>query len=135
MKKKLLIVSRNNLSAEFWKLQIRNKDINICKLQNPGLAILNIDTIRPDVVIVDNYFCTDDCDQWINETLTGILQTGFNCQVYCISSIYVFPENSEANKLQFVSYFPFNGEFLSILNSHFENLNSGSHFESQISSI
>ncbi|MBL4669482.1 MAG: hypothetical protein JKY30_09510 [Flavobacteriales bacterium] len=110
-KKKIFIISYNNLPIDFWKAHLDYKNVELWLWKSPKHAINNLPIIYPDIVIIDGYWAKKS----ILPCLIKVLNKKFISNVFCISP----KEESDARVIsidQRLSLSNFNNEVLKKIN-------------------
>jgi hypothetical protein len=121
MEKKLIIISRNLVSTDFWSTLITPANTSILKWNKTDYDIHNV---LPDVVVVDDYFSISDDNKWMREVVNF---TG-NCKsqpvILCLSPVFA-PSNSPDVLLStFTERYTFDQQFVDRLNLALAQSNS-----------
>ena len=87
--KKIFIVSFNELSIDFWKEYINFDNTELWHWKSPELAIDNLSTVWPDMVIVDGYFSTEDYLPFVDK----INKANICSDLYCLTPRVHINEN------------------------------------------
>lgn len=116
MASKILILSKNNISENFWRTVIRTDQTKILKWTNIDMTLLNLQSIFPDVIVVDDYFRSQGNDNWIKAIIEKITMTGYSKQIFCLSPVYSSELSKPNYDLLNLECYNFNEEFIDHLN-------------------
>lgn len=82
-KKKVFIISFNQLTIDFWKQHFNFKNAELFHWVNPEDGINNLKTIWPDVVVVDGYFSKEPYTPYLKK----ILKLKSNQKIFCLTPL------------------------------------------------
>ena len=80
-KKKIFIISYNNLPIDFWKAHLNYKNAKLWLWKSPEHALNNLSTVFPDIVIIDGYWAKES----ITSCLNKVLEKKFISKIFCLS--------------------------------------------------
>ena len=114
MKTRLYIISKNNVSTDFWELYVNKQTTDIFKFKSLEMLNMNIKENAPSVIIIDEYF-TDESNTWIRSILKHVLNSKHEFKLYVISSRFA-DLNSPYQLTNSINGYPFNSDFITDLN-------------------
>lgn len=107
MKRIVLIVSNNALTLNFWYQFVDAAKTEIRLVRSLEAAIPELYLSQPDLVIIDDYFNSDNQKQWIFEVAAGIKLSGYTCRIICLSPEGAIQHTAFINLLENTSLFNF----------------------------
>ncbi len=78
-KKKIFIISYNNLPIDFWKAHLNFENAQVWHWQNSEQAISNLTTVWPDIIIVDGYWAKKSFQPCIESILSKKMKIKLFC--------------------------------------------------------
>jgi len=82
-KKKVFLISFNQLTTDFWKQHLNFENAQLMHWKDPEQGIDNLDTIWPDVVIVDGYFAKES----YRACLRKVLKLKSIKKIFCLTPL------------------------------------------------
>ena len=86
---KLLGLSNNNISPEFWKTKIKSS-LRVCKVSNTDL-LNTVDDFAPNVILFDTYFLSGGCLNWMLDNLFKLGKSNYKGLLICLSPSFSEP--------------------------------------------
>ena len=82
-KKKVFIISFNKLDTNFWRQYLNFENSCLYHWSNPEQALNNLDTIWPDVIIIDAYFTQKPYEF----SLLKSIRLKSNIKIFCLTPL------------------------------------------------
>jgi len=79
--KKIFIISFNQLSTDFWKEHLSIDNSNYWHWKSPEIAMQNITTVWPDLIIIDGYWSKIPFKAYVKE----VLNIRSSIEVFCLA--------------------------------------------------
>jgi hypothetical protein len=82
-KKKVFLISFNQLTTDFWKQHLNFENSELFHWTNPEHGINNLNTIWPDVIIIDGYFSKESYETCLRKVI-GLKS---NLKIFCLTPL------------------------------------------------
>jgi hypothetical protein len=69
-KKKVFLISFNQLTTDFWKQHFNFENAQLFHWRIPEHGINNLNTVWPDVIIIDGYFSSKSYETFLRKVLS-----------------------------------------------------------------
>jgi DNA-binding response OmpR family regulator len=91
--KKVFLISFNRLTADFWKQHLNFENAQLFHWTSPPHGINKLNTVCPDVIIIDTYFSKKSYHTCLSE----VLKLAANQKIFCLT-----PLNKGHDKIVFI---------------------------------
>ncbi len=80
-KKKVFLISFNQLTTEFWRQHLNFDNVQLFHWSKPEHGLNNLTTVWPDIIIVDGYFSKDSYENCLKK----IISLKSNIKTFCLT--------------------------------------------------
>jgi len=117
MKSKLFIISKNNLTSQFWLSHLDPNNIEIHAWNNPKIAIANLTKYKPEAIVLDDYFNTGFDDHWMERVVSQFRAAGFIKRIFCVSPEFIHEKRNAVSSIPMARCYSFCNSFIKKLNT------------------